>query len=396
MKTIEKVFAVFFPALALLALAGCDSDAQGPGGAAGAMAPPPVSVAEVIERQIVESETFSGRLEAVESVEVRARVTGYIESVKFRQGEQVKKGDLLVQIDPRPFQTALATAEAAAAAGRSRLELARLELQRTEQLVRDNAASRQELDQRQSGLRDAEAAVRAALAQVERARLDLGFTRVTAPISGRVGRIEITAGNLIQGDVPGSPLLTTIVSTSPMYASFEIDEQVYLKYGLNKPGVRLPVQIGLANEQGHPHKAVLVFVDNQVDITTGTVRARALLENRQGALTPGLYARVQMSDQAQARKAILINDRAIGTDQSKKFVLVVDADNKAVYREVRLGRVVDGLRIVESGLQAGEKIVVNGMQRVMPGSPVTPQIVPMENGGAAQAGKNAKPEGVKA
>lgn len=385
MKTIGKILIL---AAALFVLAGCDSGAQAPG----AMPPPPVSVASVIEREVVESETFSGRLEAVESVEVRARVTGYIESVKFKQGAQVKKGDLLVQIDPRPFQTTLATAEAAAAAARSRLELARIELQRTEQLIRDNAASRQELDQRQSGLRDAEAAVRAAQAQVERARLDLGFTRVTAPISGRIGRIEVTTGNLIQGDVPGSPLLTTIVSTSPIYASFEIDEPVYLKYGLNKPGMRLPVQIGLTNEAGHPHKAVLVFVDNQVDITTGTVRARALLENKNGALTPGLYARVQLSDQAQAHNAILINDRAIGTDQSRKFVFVVGADNKAVYREVRLGRMVDGLRIIEEGLKAGENIVVNGIQRVQPGSVVTPEVVPMEgNGnGAAPAQKAAK------
>ena len=377
MKTIHKAFAVFSLPLALLALAGCgQSGAQGPG--PGAMPPPPVSVAEVIERKIVESETFSGRLEAVESVEVRARVTGYIESIKFKQGEQVRKGDLLVQIDPRPFQTALTSAEALVAAARSRQELARVELARTEQLVSDNAASRQELDQRKSAMRDTEAAVRAAQAQAERARLDLGFTRVIAPISGRVGRVEVTAGNLIQGDVPGSPVLTTIVSTSPIYAAFEIDEPVYLKYGLNKPGVRLPVGVGLANEQGFPHKAMLVFVDNQVDITSGTVRARALVPNQNGALTPGLFARVQLSDQAQARNAVLVNDRAIGTDQSRKFVLVVGPDNKAVYRQVQLGRLVEGMRVIESGLQAGEKIVVNGLQRVMPGSPVTPQMVPMD------------------
>jgi membrane fusion protein, multidrug efflux system len=382
---------IFIVAVALLSLtmSACnrqDAQAQGPNGA---MPPPPVSVAPVIEREIVESESFSGRLEAVESVEVRARITGYIDSVQFKQGELVRKGDVLVQIDPRPFQANLASAEANLAAARARAELAKTELTRTDQLVRDNAASRQELDQRNSALRDGEAAVRAAQAQVDRAKLDLGFTRVTAPISGRVGRVEITAGNLIQGDVPNSPLLTTIVTTSPIYAAFEIDEPVYLKYGLNKPGARLPVGVGLANEEGFPHKATLVFVDNQVDTTSGTVRARALVENKSGALTPGLYARVRLSDQARARKAVLINDRAVGTDQSKKFVLVIGPDNKANYREVRLGRIVDGLRIVEEGLKPGELIVVNGIQRVRPGSPVTPQPANMDGSPAAAPAANA-------
>jgi membrane fusion protein, multidrug efflux system len=387
---IHKTFAVASCLLTALALCACDKDEAG--AEAAAMPAAPVSVATVIDRQIVESESFSGRLEAVESVEVRARVTGYIESVKFKQGDRIRKGDLLLQIDPRPFRTALATAEAALAAARARAELARSEYARTEMLVRDNAASRQELDQRSAAVRDTDAAVRAAQAQVERARLDLGFTRVTAPISGRVGRIEVTAGNLVQGDAPGSPLLTTIVSVSPIYASFEIDEAIFLKYGLNKPGVRLPVGVGLSNEQGFPHKATLTFVDNQVDVRTGTVRARALVPNADGALTPGLYARVRLSDQAQARQAILINDRAVGTDQSKKFVLVVGADNKANYREVKLGSRVDGLRVVEAGLESGEKIVVNGLHRVTPGAPVAPEIVPMEG----EATPNAAPAAAKA
>ena len=395
----NKIF-IFAFALSSLALSACNKDDASAQAGEGGAPPPPVSVAPAVEREIVESESFSGRLEAVESVEVRARITGYIDSVKFKQGESVRKGDVLVQIDPRPFQASLASAEANLAAARARADLAKTELARTDQLVRDNAASRQELDQRNSALRDGEAAVRAAQAQVDRARLDLGFTRVTAPISGRVGRVEITAGNLIQGDVPNSPLLTTIVTTSPIYAAFEIDESVYLKYGLNKPGARFPVGVGLANEEGFPHKATLVFVDNQVDITSGTVRARALVENKNGALTPGLYARVRLSDQARARKAVLINDRAIGTDQSKKFVLVIGADNKASYREVRLGRMVDGLRIIEDGLKAGELIVVNGIQRVRPGSTVAPQPANLDGSPLAPAAsapkKNEKPASTKA
>lgn len=393
MKT-HKLFAAPLLLFAILALSACKGEKEADHAAApGASGGPPVSVAEVIQRQIVESESFSGRLEAVESVEVRARVTGYIQAVKFKQGEPIRKGDVLLQIDPRPFQATLATADAALAAARARAELARSELARTEMLVRDNAASRQELDQRSAALRDTEAAVRAAQAQVERARLDLGFTRVTAPITGRVGRIEVTTGNLVQGDAPGSPLLTTIVSVSPIYASFEIDEAIFLKYGLNKPGARLPVGVGLSNEEGFPHKATLSFVDNQVDVRTGTVRARAIVPNSNGALTPGLYARVSLSDEKQARQAILITDRAVGTDQSKKFVLVVGADNKAMYREVKLGPRVNGLRVVESGLAAGEKVVVNGLHRAQPGSTVAPEVVPMESPNGSQPAATAAKAG---
>ena len=285
----------------------------------------------------------------------------------------MKKGEVLVVIDPRPFEANLARAEAEVAATKTRLELARKELARSEQLVAVNAVSRQELDRHASAVQDAIAAQRAAEANANRVRLDLDYTRVTAPISGRVGRIEVTEGNLIQGEVPNSPLLTTIVSSSPIYAEFEVDERVYLEYGLNKPGKKMPVAIGLSNEEGFPHKGALVFVDNQLDITSGTVRMRALLDNKDGLLTPGLYARVQLSDEARPRKAVVVPDRAIGTDQSRKFVLVVGPDNKAMYREVKAGRLLGSDRVIDQGLQPGEVIVVNGLQRVRPGSPVTPQ-----------------------
>ncbi|HLU76518.1 MAG TPA: efflux RND transporter periplasmic adaptor subunit [Burkholderiales bacterium] len=370
MPTYASSYSLIAVVALVLALQGCrDAASQADTGAPPA---PPVTVAPAEARNIVQSDIFTGRLAAVESVEVRARVTGYIEEVRFKQGAMVKKGDVLVVIDPRPFQANLARAEAEVAAAKTRLELARKELARSEELVKVNATSRQELDQRAAAVQDAIAAQRAAEAQANRLRLDLAYTRVTAPIDGRVGRIEITAGNLIQGDAPNSPLLTTIVATTPIYAEFEVPERVYLAYGLNAPGKSMPVAIGLASDEGFPREGQLVFVDNHVDPATGTVRMRAVLDNQDGALTPGLYARVRLSEAVQ-RNAVLVPDRAIGTDQDRKFVLVVGEDNKAMYREVKLGRLMSNERVVEEGLQPGELIVVNGLQRVRPGSPVMPQ-----------------------
>jgi len=338
-----------------------------------------VSVAPAIEKAIVETDEFPGRIEAVDQVEVRARVTGYIQSVHFKSGAEVKKGELLFLIDPRPFEAAVAQAQATAANTRAQLDLARSVLARNEALLAERATSKREYDDAAAAVRSLEAQLRANQAVLDTTRLNLGYTRVTAPVSGRVGKAEITPGNLIQGEVPNSPLLTTVVSSNPVYVSFEVDEGAFLKYVGNARGGSLPIAIGLADEPGFPHVGRIEFVDNRVDPQTGTVRMRALLDNKLGRFTPGLFARVKLGNAAQPRVAVLVADRAIGTDQSKRFVLVVNGENTAEYREVKIGRLVDGLRVIESGLKPGELIVVNGLQRARPGAPVTPEKVPMDS-----------------
>ncbi len=359
----------------LLALAACGKAPSQPGPPPG---PPPVSVAAAIEKEVVESDDFPGRIEAVEQVEVRARVTGYIQSVNFKPGAIVKKGDLLFQIDPRPFEAAAAQAAATLANTRAQLDLARSVLARNEALLAERATSKREYDDSAAALRSLEAQMRANQAALETVRLDLSYTRVVAPVAGRVGKAEITVGNLVQGSVPNSPVLTTVVSLDPIYASFQADEGAFLKYIGKARGSPQTVSVGLANEEGFPHTARLEFVDNRVDPQSGTVRMRALLDNKDGLFTPGLFARVKLGDSSRPHAAVLVTDRAIGTDQSKRFVLVVSNENKAEYREVKIGRIVDGLRVIESGLKPGEVIVINGLQRVRPGAPITPEKVPME------------------
>jgi RND family efflux transporter MFP subunit len=351
---------------------------------AAAPPPPTVSVAPVVERDVAEWDEFSGRLEAVEHVDIRPRVSGYLQGIHFKQGAEVKMGELLFTIDPRPYQAELARGEAALASARTRAELARTELARAERLLADNAIARREYDERVSGRRDTEASIRAAEAAVQTARLNLEFTQVRSPIAGRVSKEEVTVGNLVVGDGPNPTLLTSVVSQDPIYVAFEGDEQVYLKYvALARNGERAssrrapnPVYVGLANEQGFPHKGHMEFVDNRLDPRTGTIRARALIDNKDGLFTPGLFARVKLIGSGTYR-AMLIDDKAVGTDQNKKFVLVLGQDSKVAYRPVRLGPMVDGLRVVKEGLKAGELIVVNGAQRVKPGDAVTAQTVPM-------------------
>ncbi|HEY3073605.1 MAG TPA: efflux RND transporter periplasmic adaptor subunit [Burkholderiales bacterium] len=357
---------------ALAALAGCSKPQAKP-------APPPappVSVAPALEREVINTDEFPGRIEAVESVEVRARVSGYLDAVQFKPGAMVKKGEVLFIIDQRPYQAELARAEAMLNNTRAQLDLARTELKRNELLLAEQATSRREFDDAQAKVRQLEAQAKALEASADIARLNLTYTRVTSPIDGRVGKAEITVGNLVQADGPNSRTLTTVVSANPIYAAFEADEATYLKYISSARGGHA-VSIALADEQGFPHEGKLEFVDNRIDPQSGTVRMRATLDNRDGRFTPGLFARVRLGDSGAPRKAVLVSDRAIGTDQNKRFVLVVDAQNKAQYREVRLGRVIDGLRVVETGLEPGELVVVNGLQRVRPGAPVTPQTVAM-------------------
>ncbi|MBI5618640.1 MAG: efflux RND transporter periplasmic adaptor subunit [Gammaproteobacteria bacterium] len=374
-----------------LALGAC-SKAPAPPPASANQAPPPVSVAAAIEREVRESDEFPGRIEATDAVEVRARVNGYLQAVKFEPGALVRKGDLLIVIDPRPFQAALDQAEAALASTRAQLALARTELTRQEQLLKDRATAKREYDTAAAQVQSLEARAHADAATIATARLNLEYTHITAPISGRAGKDEVTVGNLIQGEVPNSPVLTTIVSQDPVYVSFEADERAYLKYIGPARNGQLEVAVGLADEKDFPHQAKLGFIDNRIDTASGTVRLRAVLDNSAGRFTPGLFARVKLNATAAPRRVVMVADRAIGTDQSKRFVLVVDDKHLAQYREVRIGRAERGLRVIEDGLKAGETIVVNGLQRARPGMPVTPQTVEMDGvpGGAPAEAPAAK------
>jgi multidrug efflux system membrane fusion protein len=363
-----------------IALAACGKKEE----AAAPPGPPPAAVttAPATVRSVAESQEFPARLEAVEAVAVRSRITGYIQEVHFAQGAEVRKGDLLVTIDPRPIQARVAKAEADIAAIASRTDLARLELARTQKLMASQATSQRELDEKAAAVKDLEASMKAARAALDASRLDLAFTRITAPITGRVGKAEITAGNFVQTEGPESPMLTTIVSSGPIYVTFEADERTFVKYGLRGRGTakggRLPVEVALSGETGFPHAATLVYVDNRVDPQTGNVRMRALLDNGDGTLVPGLYARVRMADPAGAKETVTVPDEAVGTDQDRKFVYVVGADKKATYRAVQTAQVADGQRVVVEGLKAGEQVIVNGLMRVRPGQVVA-----------------AKPEGAK-
>ncbi|VVD77650.1 efflux RND transporter periplasmic adaptor subunit [Pandoraea commovens] len=341
-------------------------------------APPPaaeVDVAAVVSRTITEWQSYSGRLEAVDRVDVRPQVAGTIVSVHFKDGALVKKGDVLFTIDPRPFAAEADRAAAQLAAAQARASYATTDAARADRLIADNAIAKRDYDEKQNAAKEALANVKAAKAAVEAAQVNLGYTQVTAPVTGRVSRAELTVGNVVSSG-PNAPLLTTLVSVSPIYASFEVDEQTYLQYLGRDRNSKVPVALGLANETGYSRKGVVTSVDNRLDTSSGTIRVRASIDNADGSLVPGLYARVKVGG-GQAHAAILIDDAAVGTDQAKKFVLVIDANNKVQYREVTLGGLSDGLRIVISGLKPGERIVVNGLQRVRPNDLVKAKVVNM-------------------
>jgi multidrug efflux system membrane fusion protein len=358
--------------LAAATLAGC-SDAAGKAAPAAAAGKPLVSAATVIEKEIAETQEFSGRLEAIDVVAIRPRVSGFITAVNLKPGAEVKKGDVLFEIDPRPFQAEADRAEAAANAVRARADLARLELARAEKLLGDKAIAQREFDERAAAQKELDASARAASAQAAAARLNLSYTHVTAPISGRVSKAEITVGNLVDP----TAVLTSVVSLDRIYASFDGDESTYLRIAKRaRAGAPVSVRVGLANEDGFPHEGRLEFVDNQLDTHTGSVRLRAVFANEDRAMAPGLFARVQIGG-GDEHRALLITDRAIGTDQSYKFVYVVNAKGETERREITLGPVVDGLRVVYHGLNPGEKIVVNGLQRVKSGQLVQAETVPM-------------------
>jgi len=377
--------AVALALAAAVTLTGCGSNAAAQ--AAAAPPPPQVDVAQVVAKQVTEFDEFTGRFEAIDRVEIRPRVSGYISARNFSEGSEVKKGDVLFVIDPRPYEATFKHAKAQLDQARSQAVLAKSERERATKLLQSHAISQEEYDSRAASLEQADANVEAAQAAVDSAALDLSFTRVTAPISGKISRALVTEGNLVAA---GQTELTTLVSLDPIYVRFDGDEQAYLKYiriareavqaktKNNEAGTTgSPVMVGLANEGGYPHQGVMVFVDNELDPTTGTIRGRAKLDNHDRAFTPGLFARVKLMGSNQYN-ALLINDSAVGTDQTVRYVLVVGADNKVEYRPVKLGPIIDGLRVVTDGLKAGETIVVSGLQRVRPGSPVTPARVAMQ------------------
>lgn len=383
-RRLATAIAGIFAATALTAgvLALRTSNAAAPAQAR-APQPTPVMVAAVVKADVATWDEFSGRLEAVERVDVRSRVAGAVQSVHFREGALVKAGDLLVTIDPAPFAAEVDRAHAQVVAAQARVMFTRSELDRAQRLWEESAIARRELDERVNAREEAEANLRAAEAALQSARLNLGYTQVRAPVSGRVGRLEVTVGNLVPAG-PGAPVLTTLVSVNPIYASFDVDEQVVSRAHKDVPGsassparlASIPVLMGTADGAETPYHGHLQLVDNQVNAKSGTVRVRAVFDNRDGSLMPGQFAKLRLGHAAPS-PALLINERAVGTDQSKKFVLVVGEDNLAAYREVSLGASVDGLRIVNSGLKPGEHIVVNGLQRVRPGSLVAPQTVKM-------------------
>jgi len=377
----KRQLAILIPVLvaAVLTAAGCARNEAAP--ASAAQQAPHVTVAQVVKRSVTDFDEFTGKFVAVERVELRPRVSGYISSVSLEAGHEVKKGDVLFTIDQRPYQAELKRAEAELARARTQLALSRSERDRAVKLLDQHAISREEFDSRVSGSEQSEASVQVASAAVDTAALNLSFTKVTSPISGLVSREEVTAGNLVAA---GQTLLTTVVSVDKIYVEFEGDEQVYLKYAAlarkgevtNSRDSTGPVWIGLADESGTPHEGKMVFIDNALDPQTGTIRVRALLDNQERRFTPGLFTRVKLIGSAKY-DALLVNDSAIGTDQNVRYVFGLDKDNKVQYRPVKLGPLADGMRVVREGVQAGDYVVVNGLQRVRPGVQVAPERVVM-------------------
>ena len=330
----------------------------------------PVPVAVIEQHEVTTWDEFSGRLEAVERVDVRSRVAGAVKSVHFTEGALVKRDDLLITIDPDPYAAEVDRAQAQVVAAQARVNYTKSERERAQRLWDESAIARRELDERVNAAQEAEANLRAAQAALQSARLNLGYTQVRAPVAGRVGRLEVTVGNLVPAG-PGAPVLTTLVSVNPIYASFDADEHVVLRT-LHEGQQSIAVEAETVTNGGKQLRGRLQLIDNQVNTRSGTVRVRAVFDNKDGSLIPGQFVKLRMG-KAKTEQALLVSERAVGTDQSKRFVFVVGPDDKAIWREVTLGGTANGQRIVTSGLEAGERIVVNGLQRVRPGAQLAPQ-----------------------
>lgn len=377
-------YVVGFTLIAGLAFSGCSDDKS-----ANQAAPPPpeVHVSKVVVRDVTDYGEYTGRAEATETVEVRSRVTGYLLTTSFQDGDEVKKGDVLFQIDPRPFEAALKSAEGQKLQWQARQARAQADVARYEKLVPTGAATAQDLDKVRADLGEATAAIQSAEAEMDQAKLDLEFSRITAPISGQISRALITQGNLIRGN---ADLLTTIVTLDPISVYFNVNERDLLQFRSRAKAMsrdsetlpdlrecKIPVLVGLANEEGYPHEGLINFAENRVDASTGTIQARGQFDNTKRYFKAGLFARVRIPVNSFSN-AILVSDRAVATDQSQKFVYVVDDQNLAQYRAVKLGRLQDdGLRVVTDGLKPGETVIVTGIQRARPGKPVSPKLMDM-------------------
>jgi RND family efflux transporter MFP subunit len=374
--------------------AGCDSGASPQQQKAPAAALPTVTVSTPVRREIVEWDEYTGRFDSIETVELRARVSGHLNEVHFKDGQFVNQGDLLFVIDPRPFERTLEQAQAELLQATTRVENANLDVTRGRPLLERRVISEKSFDDRENLVRDAQAAVKVAQAKVKTAELDLSFTRITSPLAGRISRNQVSIGNWVSaGGVANTTLLSTIVSQDPIHIYFDVSENNYIKYkrlaergeGAGAADVGATVEVALPDERGFPHKGTLDFLDNRLDQGTGTLRARALVSNKSGLFSPGLFARVRVTGSAKYT-ALLLPEEAIGTDQTNKFVYVVGDDGMVGRRNVQLGPTMDGLRVVREGVAAGEWLITKGMQRARPGQSVTANRV-------AQAGEGGAPEG---
>ncbi|WP_197409575.1 efflux RND transporter periplasmic adaptor subunit [Erythrobacter sp. YT30] len=375
MKQLRSSHVVYWlTALMALALAGC-SGSQGEGDAP----PPEVTVSNPEIRTITDWDEYTGQFDAVEGVEVRARVSGYLVQSHFREGALVRRGQLLFTIDPRPFQAEVARAEADLQAALTRRDLAQADLGRAEYLLEEEAISKEEFDSRTQARRETIAAVAAAEATLRQAKLDLGFTRVTSPIAGRVGAREVTSGNLVSGSGAQSTILTTVFALDPIEFIFTADEAAYLKYRRQaREGTRPssrdianPVMLRLQDEEEFVHSGRMSFVDNAIDTQTGTVEGRALFDNPDGLFIPGMFGRLRLLGSGEY-DAMLVPDEAILSDQSNKIVMIVDSDNVVQARPVELGRVLDdGMRVIQGGIEKGDRVITGGLMRARPGNPVT-------------------------
>lgn len=379
--------------VSVLALTGCKPPANGPAAPPQAVVPE-VTVAKPIAKRLTDWDEFTGRLIARDRVEIRARVSGYLTEVHFKEGAEVKEGDLLFTIDPRPYEAAVQRAEAVLSQAKTNADLAQTEARNATKLREGQVISAEESERRLKSAAGEQAAVRAAEAMVTTAKLDLEFTQIKAPISGRVSDARVTVGNLISGGAGESTLLTTIVALDPIYAEIEADEQSVLKYReMHKTGERksamfgrIPAEMALINEEGWPHRGEIDFVDNQINPATGTIRARGVFPNTDRLMSPGFFAKVRIPGSGEY-DGLLIRDSAVGDDQGSAFVWVIDAEDKAVYRPVKLGPVLDGMRVVRQGLKADERVVILGLMAVRNGAKVKPTTAEM----AAQTANDKQP-----